>query len=650
MAKSTKKSKKSKSSRKRININPESIFEPITFTPKPLSSSLDDIPLDLQELIAHALAESSPDGEVPQELFKGLLENLSTAFEDPPSFDELYAQYQNDNELLTDFASVVEEQAHDINCEFIEAVENNARSFAELYFPKLEYIYAFIVYVEALSQHTNDFIGKPNKYNTKLSQTQIGRFAKNAICNIKKSSRVMPADFETSINIAVRGFFSMMENMMDPEHCGMIATNYRKFTQECKEVVDKFTQSRVDILCDINDCLLRLNRDDDELLDILDDFSYEPFDEYIASYDSTLEPVLSNEKISMSQCVDDLPKLEPQILQLMAKYSAFSFRDWCDDCFNTFHKSNGMSLDEFMAKMAKQRKKRLGSNKGSHAKQVKSDKKVTFTLKEVEEQWQTPDSKSTNSKATDSKTAGSKTPDIKLQDDAIHEQKTITSVKNSNGEEISLLSQQERHDLMAALQKQNPHPKSELNYHNNFELLCSVVLSAQATDKSVNLATTELFKAAPTPKAMADLGIDGIAPYIKSIGLWSIKAERLVKLAQKLHEDYNDEIPDTYEELIKLPGVGSKTAKVVLNVAFGQPYIAVDTHVFRVCNRTGLCLGNSPSQVEKRLPDLVDPEFVHDAHHYLLLHGRYVCTARGFRDHCATCVAAPWCKHHNKVD
>lgn len=218
--------------------------------------------------------------------------------------------------------------------------------------------------------------------------------------------------------------------------------------------------------------------------------------------------------------------------------------------------------------------------------------------------------------------------------------------KAASAEQVTLLSAIERYELMAALQAQNPNPKSELNFRNPFELICAVVLSAQATDKSVNLATPDLFAAAPDPKSMMALGEEGIAPYIQSIGLWRNKAKNLYRLASILHEKYHDTVPDTYDELVSLPGVGSKTAKVVLNVAFGQPYIAVDTHVFRVCNRTGLCLGKSPKEVEDRLPALVDPEFLQEAHHYILLHGRYVCTAKKFEEHCATCVAAPWCKHN----
>lgn len=237
-------------------------------------------------------------------------------------------------------------------------------------------------------------------------------------------------------------------------------------------------------------------------------------------------------------------------------------------------------------------------------------------------------------------------PRVKAGESKVKAAKEGIKEKSGNKTEVTLLSAAARHDLMAALRAQNPNPQSELNFRNSFELLCAVVLSAQATDKSVNLATPALFAAAPDPEHMIALGEEGIAPFIQSIGLWRNKAKSLYKIATILHEHYHDTVPDSYEELIKLPGVGSKTAKVVLNVAFGQPYIAVDTHVFRVCNRTGLCLGKSPVEVEQRLPELIDPEFLQEAHHYLLLHGRYVCTAKNYSTHCKTCVAAPWCKHH----
>ena len=199
---------------------------------------------------------------------------------------------------------------------------------------------------------------------------------------------------------------------------------------------------------------------------------------------------------------------------------------------------------------------------------------------------------------------------------------------------------------MRLLQDQNPNPKSELEFKNTFELLCAVVLSAQATDASVNKATPALFKAAPDPKSMAKLGAEGIAPYIQSIGLWKNKAKFLAQLSQALLDKHDGKVPGSFDELVALPGVGSKTAKVVLNVAFGQPFIAVDTHVYRVATRTGLCLGKCPGQVEERISPLVAEPFLKEAHHYLLLHGRYNCTAQRFEGHCDKCVVAKYCKHN----
>ena len=216
------------------------------------------------------------------------------------------------------------------------------------------------------------------------------------------------------------------------------------------------------------------------------------------------------------------------------------------------------------------------------------------------------------------------------------------STKRQCEKKSTLLNKAERLSVMRALQAQNPHPQSELIFHNPFELICAVVLSAQATDASVNKATPALFKAAPNPHAMSTLGVLGIEPYIKSIGLWRNKAKNLQLLSQILDEKYNSIVPSSYEELIKLPGVGSKTAKVVLNVAFKQPYIAVDTHIFRVCNRTGLCIGKTVKDVEHNLPSLIEPEFLQDAHHYILLHGRYVCKAQ--KPDCTNCVINKWCK------
>lgn len=206
----------------------------------------------------------------------------------------------------------------------------------------------------------------------------------------------------------------------------------------------------------------------------------------------------------------------------------------------------------------------------------------------------------------------------------------------------TLLTAAEREELFLRLSGLYPSPKSELNFNNPFELLCAVVLSAQATDISVNKVTPELFKAAPDPKAMAALGEEGIAPYIQSIGLWRAKSKSLQRLSAMLLEKFGGEVPDTFEELITLPGVGSKTAKVVLNVAFGQDTVAVDTHIYRVANRTGLCLGKDAKEVEDRIVPIIPQQYLHEAHHYLLLHGRYVCKAMS--PECGECILRDLCK------
>lgn len=206
----------------------------------------------------------------------------------------------------------------------------------------------------------------------------------------------------------------------------------------------------------------------------------------------------------------------------------------------------------------------------------------------------------------------------------------------------SLLTLKERVNLMKILSSCFPNPKSELNFHNPFELLCAVVLSAQATDESVNKITPELFRLAPTPSKMSELSESEIGSVIRTIGLWKAKASYLVKLSKMLCDEFKGEVPSTYDELIKLSGVGSKTAKVVLNVAFNQPTVAVDTHIFRVCNRTGFCLGKTAKEVEDRIVPLIDDKYLISAHHLLLLHGRYVCKAR--TPLCNECKIAPICK------
>jgi endonuclease-3 len=204
-----------------------------------------------------------------------------------------------------------------------------------------------------------------------------------------------------------------------------------------------------------------------------------------------------------------------------------------------------------------------------------------------------------------------------------------------------------RLEIYTRLRKQNPHPRSELEYGTPFELLVSVVLSAQATDKSVNLATARLYPKANTPQAIVALGEAGLEPYVRTIGLYRTKTKNIVALSKLLIAEHGGEVPADRAALVGLPGVGRKTANVVLNVAFGQPTIAVDTHIFRVANRTGLAPGKTPEEVERKLVKFTPPQFVHDAHHWLILHGRYVCIAR--KPKCAQCVIADLCEYRHKT-
>lgn len=201
--------------------------------------------------------------------------------------------------------------------------------------------------------------------------------------------------------------------------------------------------------------------------------------------------------------------------------------------------------------------------------------------------------------------------------------------------------------FIEALAATNPAPQSELSYNDPFTLLVAVVLSAQATDASVNRATKTLFQVAPTAKAMAQLGVDGVASHIRSIGLWQTKARNVVALAQALEEQYQGQVPHDREALEALPGVGRKTANVVLNVAFGENTMAVDTHIFRLGNRTGIAPGKTPREVEDALVRRIPPDLLRDAHHWLILHGRYVCKAR--KPECWRCVATQWCRYRDKT-
>jgi endonuclease-3 len=202
--------------------------------------------------------------------------------------------------------------------------------------------------------------------------------------------------------------------------------------------------------------------------------------------------------------------------------------------------------------------------------------------------------------------------------------------------------------FFARLKKQMPSPKSELVYANPFTLLVAVVLSAQATDKGVNKATAELFRIADTPEKMVQLGEEGLVAHIRSIGLYRNKARNVIALSHKLIAEHGGQVPRDRDALEELPGVGRKTANVVLNVAFGEPTIAVDTHIFRVANRTGLAPGKTPRQVEDKLLEIVPQKYRLHAHHWLILHGRYVCVAR--KPKCPICVERDLCRYTPKTD
>ncbi len=210
------------------------------------------------------------------------------------------------------------------------------------------------------------------------------------------------------------------------------------------------------------------------------------------------------------------------------------------------------------------------------------------------------------------------------------------------------MNKDKRRQIFTRLREQNPEPRTELNYSSPFELLVAVTLSAQATDVSVNKATLKLFPIANTPEAIYALGIEGLIEYIKTIGLYNSKAKNVNKACELLIEKHDSIVPQTREELEALPGVGRKTANVILNTAFGQPTMAVDTHIFRVSNRTKIALGKNVLEVEKRLLKFIPDEFMIDAHHWLILHGRYTCIAR--KPRCGSCIIEDLCEFKDKVE
>jgi len=209
------------------------------------------------------------------------------------------------------------------------------------------------------------------------------------------------------------------------------------------------------------------------------------------------------------------------------------------------------------------------------------------------------------------------------------------------------MNARKRRQIFERLRAANPDPTTELDFNSHFELLISVILSAQATDVSVNLATAKLYPVANTPEAMLTLGEEGLKRYIRTIGLFNTKAKNVIAACRLLVEQHGSKVPNTREELEALPGVGRKTANVILNTAFRQVAMAVDTHIFRVSNRTGIAPGRNVLEVEKELLRLVPEEFLLDAHHWLILHGRYVCVAR--KPRCGDCPIADLCEYPEKI-
>ena len=209
------------------------------------------------------------------------------------------------------------------------------------------------------------------------------------------------------------------------------------------------------------------------------------------------------------------------------------------------------------------------------------------------------------------------------------------------------MNNEKRYEIFSRWREANPHPKTELNYSSPFELLVAVALSAQSTDKGVNKATDKLFPVANTPQAIYDLGEDGLKEYIKTIGLYNSKAKHIIQACKMLIELHDSVVPENREDLEALPGVGRKTANVILNTAFGHPTMAVDTHIFRVGNRTGIAKGKNVVEVEKKLLRFIPKEFMVDAHHWLILHGRYICVAR--KPKCAACLISDLCDFKEKL-
>lgn len=645
-----------------------------------------------------------PFEEVTKEQIPEILAQLDGFDSSKPSFDAVYANYQNDYELVQDFQTVLEEQIALIQKDFANDLKHSHEALSAKYLSKLSALLNETIYVGMLLDYAGDFTGDESKYQLNLEKSRLYEVL-TTIYNDDENDEQEAQNLRRFVDCSVTTFFGFLQKHTDLQEVYLPAVRYQSFVQEINDSIGAFVLQRAQKLLGINDTLVEMNADGYTLDRFLLMMLMEPNATTRHRFAKPFEAFVSDKNFSFVPIFEDPTLFFPTLLKIQLKYSPQTFHSTCDDVFIQSCSRYEIEEETFICLMAKTRDKRLKAARKEQAKRVtftvqnpqepssdsnepaKEQAKVQAKAKEpnmdtslrspeapakaAASQASAPVTEANASKATapatetpalateaaqapqESETAADAT--IATQDAADTTQEptqeaTISEqfASKKRNKPISLLNSDERHDLFVALSKQQSQPPRDIKYSNAFELLIGRVLLSHSDIDSVDALTEKLFAQIHSPKELAALDVQILMFHLTQVHMWWTSCAKLIQTAKILHEQYNDQVPSSYEELSKLPSVNPKLARELASYIANEPFISVDIPVLRVCNRTGLCIRRTQAQVEKYLLDLVEPEFVKHAHHYLYELGHNVCTDKNFEGNCKTCVAAPWCKYHKE--
>lgn len=586
--------------------------------------------------------------DMSEELVSAIITNLQNRTINTFSFNELYASYLDDNDLVQDYQTLIEEQFAQAQKNFYYNLNSLNKKFSDMYLFKLKGTANEIVYINVLLDYISHFIRDISKHQFNLTESKLysNLFSNIAtICCHKNDDKGVSLPklerAEKFADYAIGAFFIILQQTIESVKNGASTTTYQCFTQEIKDSLKTFSMPRAKKVIKINEKLAKENEDEDDLY--FSTLLYVKFSQNnkdpsdIVSH--PFESFLSDKNFSFVPPMEDLGLLLPTILKIQLKYFPQAIHNTCNDLFVFSCNWYGMDTNTFIAKMDEIRNQRI--NKVSK----KQAKRVTFTVQNPqaiskdpsEQEKASQKDKNISSHFTKSTMSSKATQNTKNSDDTANK-----------SEQTSLLSKDERHELFKALQAYYSQSQSELKYRNTFELLIGTIFLRKCDINTVNTVTKKFFAQIHNPEELAALDIKELMHYLKQVHMWVTSGAKLIQTAKILHEKYHDQVPNTYEELTKLPSVDPQIARKILSITAGQPFIPVSNHIIRFCNRTGLCIRKTPNQVEKHLLNLVDTEFIQHAHDYMNEHGRTICTEKDFENICSLCVAAPWCKYHKE--